>query len=263
MKLAVNYSNPLIRLLKEEAIKVDLIKCPDWDGMLTDAKPYGPITIHFDLDAGLGNTHRVDFSRIACFKESTSTPHINTHLVTPRTFDPDDMQELKKINALWREEIQLMVDCFGADSVALEQYPYTEDAPNIRAAADAQIFSQVILDTGCMLLLDLAHAKITASTLNINVRDYIQELPLDRLVEVHITGVRRHSGILTDHFQMGSEDWDLFSWALDEIRAGNWKKPEVVAFEYGGVGDVFVWRTDYQMLKQQVPLLYDMVHQQD
>lgn len=260
MKFAVNYSNPLIRLLKQEAVQIDLIKCPDWAGMLEEAKLYKPVTVHFNLDAGLGTTFNVDFDRIKDLKNQTVTPHVNTHLVTPRTFDPNSRHELEMINRLWRKEIQLMIDQFGADQVALEQFPYTESLPNIRPAADCRIFSQVILDTGCRLLLDLAHARITADTLGIPVKDYINALPLDRLVEVHTTGIKRHSGTLTDHFEMNEPDWEILSWALDEIKKGNWREPEIIAFEYGGVGDVFVWRTEVEVLKTQLPKLYEMVH---
>ena len=259
MKFAVNYSNPLIQLLTEGAVEINLIKCPDWEGMLREAKPYGEITIHFDLEVGLGNTFRANFARIKKLMQQTFTPHVNTHLVTPHQFNPNSKEELKQINQLWREEIQVMINNLGAESVALEHHPYTEANPNIRPAAMTHVFSDVIHDTGCMLLLDLAHARITADTLGINVKDYINDLPLDRLVEMHITGIKTHSGTLTDHFELGDQDWQTFAWALDQIKAGYWRAPEIVAFEYGGIGQTFVWRTDYDVLKTQVPQLYDLV----
>jgi uncharacterized protein len=262
MKFAVNYSAPLIQLLKANAVHIDLIKCPDWAGMLKEAEPYRPITIHYDMDAGFGHTFNCDFSRIIDLKNSTFTPHINTHLVTPRHFNPHHQTELQKINTLWREEIQFMINHVGAEAVALEHFPFTTTTPNIRPAADSQIFSEVIADTGCMLLLDLAHARITADTLNIDVKDYIRALPLDRLVEMHVTGIKPFGGILTDHFAMDEADWNLLSWALKEIKAGSWRKPEIVAFEYGGVGKTFVWRTDIDVIRTQVPKLYEMVHAQ-
>jgi len=259
MRFAVNYSNPLIRLLKEKAIKIDLIKCPDWEGMLAEAKPHGQITIHFDLEVGLGNTFQVDFSRVKALLNSTETPHVNTHLVTPRQFNPDDPSQLQKINLLWREEIDCMSNHLGAEMVALEHHPYTAANRNIQPAADAKIFSQVIQDTGCMFLLDLAHASITAATLNIDVKEYISALPINRLVEMHITGIKTHSGVLTDHFELGNDDWAILRWALDEIQAKHWREPKIVAFEYGGIGQTFVWRTEYDVLKTQVPLLYQMI----
>jgi uncharacterized protein len=259
MKFAVNYSAPLVHLLDEDAIQIDLIKCPDWEGMLNEAKAHAEITIHFDLEVGLGNTFLADFSRIKALMKRTFTPHVNTHLVTPRQFNPDSTQELRQINALWREEIQLMTDHLGHSLVALEHYPYTHANPNIRPAADPQVFSRVIQETDCMFLLDLAHARITAHTLGVNVRDYIQALPLDRLVEMHVTGIKTHSGVLTDHFELGEEDWSTLAWALRQIGTGAWRSPEIIAFEYGGIGSTFVWRTDPEVLKSQVPVLYEML----
>ena len=241
-------------------VQVDLIKCPDWEGMISEAEKLGDVILHYDLKAGLGATFKVNFDRIKALKARTQTPHVNTHLVTPESFDPEDAQALAEINHLWREEIALMVKHLGKKGVALEQFPYTDATPHILTAADSAIFSQVILDSDCQLLLDLAHASITSQSLGLKVEDYIEALPLDRLVELHITGIRPHNGILTDHFEMMPEDWRLFEWALDEIRAGNWQEPEVVAFEYGGVGAPFVWRTEYEFLKTQVPKLYEMVH---
>lgn len=259
MKFAVNYSAPLVHLLNEKAITIDLIKCPDWEGMLSEAQAFGDITIHFDLEVGLGNTIHADFARIKALMDSTYTPHVNTHLVTPRQFDPDSQAELRQINKIWRHEIQHMINHLSAEAVALEHHPYTIANQHIRPAADAQIFSEVIQETGCMLLLDLAHARITADTLGVDVRHYISALPLDRLVEMHITGIKNHGGVLTDHFELDDEDWWTFEWALKEIRAGKWRTPEIVAFEYGGIGQTFVWRTDLEILKTQVPQLYEMV----
>ena len=260
MKFAVNYSNPLIQLIKDKAIEIDLIKCPDWDGMLKEAKPYGPITIHFDLHAGLGKIFSTDLERIRCFKEQTYTPHVNAHLVTPRNFNPDDSGEMKKINHLWREEIEVLVNYFGAGNVTLEHFPYTTAMPHIRAATDPATFSQVIYDSGCQLLLDLAHAQITADTLGIEAEEYISTLPVERLTEMHITGIKQHGGVLTDHFEMDNGSWKILAWALQNIKKGLWQEPRIVAFEYGGVGDAFVWRTDYHHLKTQIPRLMAMVH---
>jgi hypothetical protein len=260
MKLAVNYSLPLVDLIRNNKIKVDLIKCPDWEGMLDEAQPYGKTTIHFDLDVGLGSTFKVDFNRLKWFKKKTETPHFNTHLVTPRNFDADSHEDQRNMITLWVDEINLMIENFGASQVVLEHFPYTSAAPHIQFAADSEIFSKVIQDTGCMLLLDLAHARITADTLGIDVKDYIKSLPLDRLVEMHITGVQKHNGVLTDHFGLDQKDWEILDWALKQIQAGLWRNPEILAFEYGGVGEVFAWRTRVEVLESQVPRLYRAVH---
>lgn len=260
MKFAVNFSNPLIRLLKEQAVDIDLIKCPDWEGMLKEAKPYAPVTIHYDLKTGLGKILKIDLQRIRWFMEQTQTPHVNSHLVTPRNFNLNNTNEVNKINDLWLEEMKYLTDFFGTENVTLEHFPYTTAEPNIQLPTDTTVFSQVIKDTGCQLLLDLAHAQITADTLGIDAKEYISALPLDRLTEMHITGIKRHGGILTDHFEMDEGSWKILSWALQNIRKGYWQEPKIVAFEYGGVGDVFVWRTNYDHLKNQIPRLMAMIH---
>ena len=260
MKFAVNFSFPLIQLLKKGSVTIDRIKCPDWEGMIKEAETFGEITVHFDMKAGLGNTFDVDFTRIKAIKDHTATPHINTHLVTPKNLDQENTEEVKKINHLWREEILIMIDHFGVESVALEHFPYTLTTPHLRPAVESKSFSQVILDTNCTFLLDLSHASITADALSMDVKDYIRSLPVDRLVEMHITGVQLFAGVLTDHFAMQDRDWELFAWALDQIKKGYWQKPEIVAFEYGGVGNSFAWRTDENILRTQVPLLYEMTH---
>jgi len=80
------------------------------------------------------------------------------------------------------------------------------------------------------LLLDISHARITSDTLGIDYEEYIEKLPLDRLHEVHITGVRRYHGFLEDHFEMQAEDWPSVEWAAERIRLGAWREPEIVAF---------------------------------
>lgn len=261
MKLAVNYSRPLVNLIEQDAIKIDLIKCPDWEGMIQESEQFGLVTLHYDLKAGLGDTFEVDFSRIRDLMVRTGTPHVNTHLVTPRQFDPNNPKEVLEINQLWRDEIQLLVNQFGADKVALEHFPYTEATPHIRFATDSRTFNKVIEDTRCMFLLDLAHACITADSLGVDAKTYIASLPVERLVEMHITGIRSYAGILTDHFPLAERDWQIFTWALEEINAGRWRMPEIVAFEYGGVGDTFVWRTSIEAIRTQVPKLYQLVHE--
>ena len=35
--------------------------------MLKEARPYGQITIHYNIHIGLGEVHRLDLERIRCF----------------------------------------------------------------------------------------------------------------------------------------------------------------------------------------------------
>ncbi len=55
---------------------------------------------------------------------------------------------------------------------------------------DPDFIADVIEQTGCGLLLDLAHARVSADVLGHDVYDYVSQLPLERVVELHLSGPR-------------------------------------------------------------------------
>lgn len=52
--------------------------------------------------------------------------------------------------------------------------------------ADADFISQVVRDNKLFFLLDIAHAKVTASNKKINYETYLKNLPLDLMMQMHI-----------------------------------------------------------------------------
>ena len=64
-----------------------------------------------------------------------------------------------------------------------------------------------------------------------------------------------------DHLPMKQSDWQFFDWALNQISEGFWHEPDIIAFEYGGIGKGFFQATtDTQVLASQIPRLYGMIH---
>jgi uncharacterized protein (UPF0276 family) len=103
--------------------------------------------------------------------------------------------------------------------------------------------SQVVREANCHFLLDLAHARISAAMRGQSAQDYIAELPLDRLVEIHVSGPRpaQDDGRLIDaHESLLEADYSLLSWVLDLVR------PQAVSLEY--------WRDGTQLEQQLVRL---------
>ena len=78
------------------------------------------------------------------------------------------------------------------------------------------LIREVIEKTDCDLLLDLPHARIAAEALGMETTEYLQQLPLDRVVEIHTSGpTHRQDGILIDqHAVMQDEDYRLLEWAM-------------------------------------------------
>lgn len=263
MKFAVNFSVNLQRLLQEDHLPVDMIKCPEWDGMVFQAAKLRPVYIHYDILIGSGMVYRLNFEKILALKSLTSTKHINCHLVTTRQSNPTAQTSSAKMVQTWQEELAFLISQVGHETIAVESFPYMPYHPFMKAAVNPELIADIINNTGTSLLLDLAHIRITALNLGIDAKAYIQKLPLDKLVELHITGIKPYQGYLTDHFELQPEDWDLFEWAMHQIHAGIWQEPEYVAFEYGGVGDTFAWRSDRIVLETHIPRLAGLIHKEN
>lgn len=258
MKFAVNYSTPLRDSIKQEAVKVDLLKCPEWDGIVNAARLCGPVYIHFEISIGNNSVQKLNFALIERFLQTTQTPHLNIHLSNHPSLEADNQTDRKTLLQNWKEDITYLRNQLPGVKIVAENLPWHEFLPQLRNAANPDLINEVIEGCDLGLLLDLSHAQISAQTFGIDFKDYVSRLPLHRLAELHITGIREYASYPTDHFELQPQDWTVVEWAAKQINSGAWQKPEIVAFEYGGVGDVFCWRTNSLALREQVPLLYQI-----
>lgn len=258
MQFAVNYSTPLRDLIREGAVKVDLLKCPEWDGIVNAARPWGPVYIHFEISLGAGNIQKLNFDLIRRLLRSTQTPHLNTHFSNQPPLESDNRANRIKMLKNWKEDVALLREQLPGVKIIAENLPWHEFLPQLRMAAEPDLISEVIEDCDLGLLLDLSHAQISAQAFGMDFEEYINRLPLNRLAELHITGIREYANFPTDHFQLQPQDWTTVNWAAEKIETGAWQRPAIVAFEYGGIGDVFCWRSERSVLEEQVPLLYQI-----
>ena len=117
---------------------------------------------------------------------------------------------------------------------------------------DPVFISDTLATTGCDLLLDLAHARVAADVLGWAVRDYLAALPLQRVVEIHLSGPRtlrelddRRQALVREnarsvahllafgddnlvdaHEPLREADYELLAWTLGRCR------PRAVSLEY-------------------------------
>jgi uncharacterized protein len=149
----------------------------------------------------------------------------------------------------------------GPTAVAIENLIYRgPDRSLLRAGVEPDVLHAVVDATGCALVLDLSHARISAEALGLDPWRYLDAMPVAALRELHVTGVHRIGDESKDHVPLLDDDWRFLDGALARIAAGAWAPPDVVAFEYGGVGPVFDWRSEPEVLRDQVPRLLERVH---
>jgi uncharacterized protein (UPF0276 family) len=268
MKFAINYSKPAEEFLSAGKIQFDLFKCPDWPELMDSVGSRFPMYYHFSLQAGKKKFRTTDLNQLEEWMEKTNTRNMNMHL-GPDALEFDGMtdqsQSPQEVDLLYRtmlDDIAVVTDRFGADRVVLENCPWsTQPTYRIPAAVlHPELITKIVRETKSGLLLDIAHALIAAKWLKQDIYQYLDKLPVDTLKEIHVSGLKfLPIGLWTDHYAMRDEDWIVTAWVFERIKKGDWKMPEMVSFEYGGVGPRFEERTDAAMIAEQTPRLYEMV----
>lgn len=259
-QLTVNYSPESRQLFESGAIAFDRYKLPDWPHLIAEMQGRHPFYVHFTLSAGLRPCTKPDWGWVKELMFATDTPFLNLHLIAPDDLDPLDDFYAQEVVGWMIQDVETACQQVGPDRVIVENPPWQNTLePWLLTPALPEVTRAVIEETGCYFLLDLAHAAISARSAGVNPQEFISSLPVEHLLELHVTGIHSYNGYLRDHLGMTQTDWELFDWAMDNIRLVAWHTPRFVSFEYGGFGSIFRWRSDPTVLKRDVPRLYSSI----
>lgn len=268
MKFAINYSKVAARLLEAGAIKFDLFKCPEWPELLEEVGRKHPMYFHFGLMAGRSNLRTADLDLFLDLMQKTGTQNLNVHLGPNATnfheFPAASVLPLagELIAGAMLEDLAWLVKKFPATRVVLENCPWSTrpEYPIPAGCFLPGVVARVVRESGCGFLLDIAHALLAAKWLKVDVYEYLDQMPVECLREIHISGTKEiREGVWTDHYPLREEDWAATRWVFKRIAAADWPRPQMVSFEYGGIGQRFEHRTDEAMILQQTPILYEMI----
>lgn len=275
MKLAVNYSDNLLDLLnKDPDLPVDFIKVP------TEALPgsfsqfekglsYRKLLPHPAQPGVISLGHNSPRERyngeiVAKIISLTQPAYLSTHLEAKLDFFPSFEKEqhrfhsgLKKaLSRRFLESIDLVKGTTGLP-LALENFPYYSWWRHFKLGSDPAFITEICEAGDCGFLLDTAHARCSAWYFGVPVEQYIEMLPLQRLVEIHLAGVNhRAEGIRDTHTKLTDEDYQLFKFILEKTN------PEIVTIEYGGLPDRILNLTGlYEPIRRNEPLeLKEMIY---
>lgn len=267
MRFAINYSPQAEKLWREGRIQVDLFKCPDWLDLVTKVGAIHKRYVHCSLITWRGEMDRIDFAQLQRWLDTTETLVINTHFALAQSEFAAGSVSPEAVIQRAARILSPLCERFGAENIVIENVPYPAPAgvwkdALIEEIADPAVISEVVRRSGCGLLLDIAHAiRACEGTGRADVKAYLKALPVQDLRELHVTGILPEpdeQGIRHDHFALTAEDWTITEWALAQIRAGAWRTPDTLAFEYGGVGERFAWRSETAVIAAQAPRLYQL-----
>ncbi|MFO1534407.1 MAG: DUF692 family multinuclear iron-containing protein [Thermoplasmatota archaeon] len=83
-----------------------------------------------------------------------------------------------------------------------------------------EFLSEVVARTGCHLLLDLENARINAANHGGDARRFIDNLPLEKVAQVHLAGGISGSGLEHDSHSepVGEATWGLLEYLCQHVR---------------------------------------------
>ena len=93
---------------------------------------------------------------------------------------------------------------------------------------DAGFISQVVRENNLFFLFDLAHAQVTASNQNVNYEKYLEKLPLDLMMQIHICRPKINKKMSYDAHNLPNKKM------LEEVKflANKYKKLKFFTIEY-------------------------------
>jgi sugar phosphate isomerase/epimerase len=268
MRFAINYSPQAQKLWQDGQIQIDLFKCPDWRDLVAKVGELHKLYVHCSLITWRGELQNIDFALLQRWLDTTDTLAINTHFALAQSdFPPNSRITAEAVVEHALRVLSPLCERFGAENIIIENMPYPapagvwQDAP-LKEVVDPAVISEIVSRSGCGLLLDIAHAiRACEGTGRKDPKAYLNALPVRALRELHVVGILPEpdeDGIRHDHFAMTETDWEITEWALKQIRIGAWRKPDTLAFEYGGVGNRFAWRSEAAVIAAQTPRLYQL-----
>lgn len=262
MKLAVNYSTQATVLLRDGLIEIDFFKCPDWPDLIEEAKKHAPVAVHFNLTAGSGRLHKTNWEQVKKLKEETNTPYVSLHLEsTTKNFpgySPETIskKKAKKVKETIFKDVETALQFFPSEQIIIENVPYRgKFGKVIRTAVEPDTICELLEKTETGLLLDISHARITANFLGMSEKSYLNQLPVQKIKEMHFTGLHPFNGWLQDHLPAIPSDWPVLDWVMQQIKINGWAEPWLLAHEVGGVGEKFSWCSDGQALMRDISML--------
>lgn len=231
-------------------LPVDLLKSALFEDWIATAQKSGPIYVHFPFGVspnGVTNFDHpeTDWAWVFRLLEETETTFLNLHI---------KIREAEYLDLSRESILETCIRCIEelASHIPKEQViventvARAKDAPLVKASTLGPFFRDLVAETGCGLLLDSAHLRISCIEMGLDFREEVLKFPLHELREWHICGVDKSpdKDILFDSMAMSEEDWQATAFIVAAIREGHARKPETVAIEYGGIGDKFEWRSD-------------------
>lgn len=257
MLYGCNISNSLLSLLEKDRQLCDFIKIGDFGitrEFMKQAYSYKPLLIHgfgwFEC-LGMQEQSKLNFDYMNERLLQFESPHLGVHALIYDTevdkvqrqrargqgskrLESNLFEHMVAMGRLFKEKLQVPLLIENMDYSPYYTYPVTHP---ITASPD--FIRKLCEAIDCGFLLDIAHAKVSAYHLNIPLEDYLDRLPLDRLVEIHASSpsFTQSEGYIDRHLCLEEEEYRCISQLLTHPQVitsqGFIKSLRIMTLEYG------------------------------
>ncbi len=253
MKLGCNYSDALMKAMAVGDADVDYIKIgyfPPFMGMHDEVFAKKPLLIH-----GFGHYEHIGMPDAEGgnpwpLMNDVLTRYGSPHLAAHLAYYDSDRRNGKTMEGAVDESLVAFKKNLAVP-VLVENIDYNPNYDKVvvsESIAHPDYIWNVCEHHEVDLLLDIAHAAVSADHMNLKLKDYIRALPLNRVKEIHATGhgYSRELGVLDNHEMLEKGDYEI----LDFILARS--NPDILTLEYGWPGEAFLYRSNYDKLLFQL-----------
>jgi uncharacterized protein (UPF0276 family) len=239
MILSTNLSPALLQLLKTEAVLIDAIEVGPWfsvDQLREYQEQLSDWQFYFHPSNWTSSRALSSRSihRLNTYLQITQSPWASVHIaMLPMSYvklamrygiylppPPVKLAISRLIKQVKKLQSKIAVPVILENMPAFPTRKYFFES-------DPGVICRVLAETGCQFLLDLSHARVAAAVQGVSVREYLLQLPLARVVQIHASGPRERDGVLYDaHEPLTSVDYELLAWVLERTQ------PQVLTLEY-------------------------------
>ena len=162
--------------LNEDLSGMDWCKSNRWvmfHGLCGDSSMFG------DKDLIL----RTDISATKDMLEKSKAPYISAHICTKNK----NQTEEETYEAI-KNNIKDFKEQFGKD-IVLENIPYRKKYAHCEYLLKPENISKIVHENDIGFLFDISHARKAAEHFNMTLEEYVDKLPMDRVVEFHLAGM--------------------------------------------------------------------------
>ncbi len=253
MKFGCNYSSILKRLIDKQQLDIDAVKMGYFGpflGLHDMVARRKQVLIHgFGWHEHIGMTSPVEGNNWDLMNK-TMNKYDNEELAVHFSIYEQDMVGRSYPRKVLEEGLKAFIQGMDVPIMIenMDHNPMYNRLCVMKEAVDPEFISEMCEKYDLKLLLDTAHASVSAWHMNMNIYEYMSKMPLHRVKEVHLIGTEltEDQGLKDMHTELRDRDYQLMDWLMKDMN------PETITLEYGWPGNNYQWQTQEDAIVKQM-----------